>query len=143
MSCTWLAGREAEREGNRKGDGGGALNEEQLERLARYFDEEVMSSRNYKPPYLGRLRFHAQSYLMTPGTCAGSPGVIHCKRVCRMVGHRSLRVVLWRNGLTVTLVTGFDRKDITWPSHHMGCGCGPVCREPSEGQGTYERGTLG
>jgi hypothetical protein len=60
MSCTWPGGREAEREGNRKGDGGGALNEEQLERLARYFDEEVMSSRNYKPPYLGRIRLHAQ-----------------------------------------------------------------------------------
>ena len=27
-------------------DGGGALNEEQLGRLARYFDEEVMSTRN-------------------------------------------------------------------------------------------------
>jgi len=27
--------------GNRIGGGGGALNEEQLERLARYFDEEL------------------------------------------------------------------------------------------------------
>ncbi len=33
-------------------DGGGALNEELLERLARYFDEEVMSTRNYKPPWV-------------------------------------------------------------------------------------------
>ena len=52
MSCTWPAGRETEKEGNRKGDGGGALNEEQLEQLARSFDEEVMPSRNYKPLYL-------------------------------------------------------------------------------------------
>jgi hypothetical protein len=29
-------------------DGGGALSEEQLERLARYFDEEVISEKNYK-----------------------------------------------------------------------------------------------
>jgi len=41
-------------------DDGAALSEEQLEHLARYFYEEVMSTRNYKPPYLGRLRFHAQ-----------------------------------------------------------------------------------
>jgi hypothetical protein len=33
-------------------DGGGALSEEQLERLARYFDEEVMSTRNHKPPWV-------------------------------------------------------------------------------------------
>jgi hypothetical protein len=31
-----------------------------LEQRARYFDEEVMPSRNYKPLYLGRIRFHAQ-----------------------------------------------------------------------------------
>jgi hypothetical protein len=30
---------------------GGALNEEQLERLARYFDEEVTSTRTYEPPW--------------------------------------------------------------------------------------------
>jgi hypothetical protein len=29
-------------------DGGGALSEEQLERLARYFDEEVIAAQNYK-----------------------------------------------------------------------------------------------
>jgi hypothetical protein len=29
-------------------DGGGALSEEQLERLARYFDEEVIAARKYK-----------------------------------------------------------------------------------------------
>jgi hypothetical protein len=29
-------------------DGGGALSEEQLERLARYIDEEVTSAWNYK-----------------------------------------------------------------------------------------------
>jgi hypothetical protein len=33
-------------------DGGGALSEEQLERLARYFDDEVISTRNYKPPWV-------------------------------------------------------------------------------------------
>jgi hypothetical protein len=29
-------------------DGGGALSEEQLERLARYFDEEVIAATKYK-----------------------------------------------------------------------------------------------
>ena len=29
-------------------DGGGALSEEQLERLARYFDEEVIATAKYK-----------------------------------------------------------------------------------------------
>jgi hypothetical protein len=33
-------------------DGGGALDVQQLERLARYFDEEVMSTRSYKPPWV-------------------------------------------------------------------------------------------
>jgi hypothetical protein len=30
----------------------GTLSEEQLERLARYFEEEVMSTRNYKPQWV-------------------------------------------------------------------------------------------
>ena len=34
------------------GEGGWALNEEQLERLARYFDEEVISARNYKTSWV-------------------------------------------------------------------------------------------
>jgi hypothetical protein len=33
-------------------DGGGALSGEQLERLARYFDEEVTSTRDHKPPWV-------------------------------------------------------------------------------------------
>jgi len=33
-------------------DGGGALSEEQLERLARYFDEEVISAKNYKTSWV-------------------------------------------------------------------------------------------
>jgi hypothetical protein len=33
-------------------DGGGALSEEQLGRLARYFDEEVISARNYKTSWV-------------------------------------------------------------------------------------------
>jgi hypothetical protein len=33
-------------------DGEGALTAEQLERLARYFDEEVLSPKNYKTPWV-------------------------------------------------------------------------------------------
>jgi hypothetical protein len=33
-------------------EGEGALNAEQLERLARYFDEEVISTRNHKPQWV-------------------------------------------------------------------------------------------
>jgi hypothetical protein len=29
-----------------------ALNDEQLQKLARYFDEEVMSTKSYKPPWV-------------------------------------------------------------------------------------------
>ena len=33
-------------------DDGATLSEEQLEHLARYFNEEVMSTRNHKPPWV-------------------------------------------------------------------------------------------
>jgi hypothetical protein len=47
-------------------DGGGGLSEDQLERLARYFDEEVIAAQNYK---------HARESFPRPrdqGRCAHS-----------------------------------------------------------------------
>ena len=46
-------------------DGGGALSEEQLERLARYFDEEVTFSR-----HIGAKVCDAESNLVSLGTGA-------------------------------------------------------------------------